>query len=96
MFVLQGLLRLKDGKFMIRFNYVINSTSDFRLIYDTIILRNYFIDFSRDKNVLYVNLRSRLDNSMMLLRLFVNFKSKSSIFKLYKRLRRLRDNNYMN
>ena len=79
---------------MIRFNYVINSTSDFRLIYDTIILRNYFIDFARDKNVLYVNLRSRLDNSMMLLRLFVNFKSKSGIFKLYKRLRRLRDNNY--
>lgn len=64
------------------------------IIYDNIILKNYFIDFARDKNILYVNLRSRKDNNMILLKLFVKFKSQTSIFKLYKILRRLSDNNY--
>lgn len=79
---------------MIRFNYIIKNTKDFMIIYDNIILKNYFIDFARDKNILYVNLRSRKDNNMILLKLFVKFKSQTSIFKLYKRLRRLSDNNY--
>lgn len=79
---------------MKKFNYIIKNTKDFMIIYDNIILKNYFIDFARDKNILYVNLRSRKDNNRILLKLFVKFKSQTSIFKLYKILRRLRDNNY--
>lgn len=73
---------------MKQFNYIINKTSEFDEVLKYIVKTNHFMDFMRDKNKIYINLRSsKHDNEVFLLILYLKFKSTSQIFRLYKKLR---------